>query len=105
MSNPSQWPAMTAMARVLTLKEMTGDFAYADDITIVSIHENDERLMQRFAELVHPKHRAAAMRAAAFISGIVHDQDSRKAAYERLQKVMDVEQALLHGQHEKNPRW
>jgi hypothetical protein len=105
MSNPSKWPAMTAMARVLTLKEMTGDFAYADDLTTVSIHENDERLMQRFAELVHPKHRAAAMRAAAFISGIVQDEEGRKAAYERLQKVMDIEAAIVHGTPQNLPRW
>lgn len=105
MSNIDQWPAMTAMARVLTLKEMTGDFAYADDLTTVSIHENDERLMQRFAELVHPKHRAEAIRAAAFISGIVHDKEGRKDAYERLKKVMDVEAAIVHGTPQNLPKW
>lgn len=94
MNNIDQWPAMTAMARILTLKDETKNFTVCDDFTRISIHENDVVLLQKFCQLVHPKHAAEAKRAAAFIAGIYADKAEAEAAFnrmmERQQKIDEV---------------
>ena len=94
MSNIEQWPSMTAMARILTLKDQTNNFTTCDDFTRISIHENDVLLLQKFCQLVHPKHAAEAKRAAAFIANIHADKVEAEAAFQRMmerqQKIDEV---------------